>query len=71
MTKKFGWTKNVFTHQIENQSYMRVFAAAWPDSAIVQRVVAQIPCLLPDGIKGRLPTAEENEAELTLEGRQE
>ncbi len=24
MTKKFGWTKNVLIHQIENQSYIRV-----------------------------------------------
>ena len=26
-----------------NLKYMRAFAAAWPDPAIVQRVVAQIP----------------------------
>lgn len=40
------------------------------DSSIVQRVVAQIPCFLPDGLKGSLPTTEEIEAQLTREGRQ-
>jgi len=28
MTRKLGWTKSVLIHQIKNQSYMRVFAAA-------------------------------------------
>jgi len=47
---------------------MSHFTAAWPDSSIVQRVVAQIPWLLPDDLKGSLPTMEEIEAEFTRKG---
>ncbi len=38
--------------------------AAWSGRAIVQQVVAQILPLLPDDLKGILPTVEEVEAEL-------
>jgi hypothetical protein len=71
MTRKFGWTKDLLIHQIENQSYMRAFAAACPDHSFVQPVVAQIPWLYPDELKGSLPTVEGMEAELTRQGRQE
>jgi hypothetical protein len=37
----------------------------------VQPPVAQIPCLLPDGLKSSLPTMQEIEAELTQQGREE
>ena len=40
-----------------NLKYMRAFAAAWPDEAIVQQAAAQIPwfhnCVLLDKIKDR------------------
>jgi hypothetical protein len=42
--------------------------AAWPDSSIVQAVVAQIPRLYPAEFKGSLPTVEEIEAELARKG---
>ena len=28
MTRKFGWSKNVLMHQIENQSYMQLLVMA-------------------------------------------
>jgi predicted nuclease of restriction endonuclease-like (RecB) superfamily len=40
-----------------NLKYMRAFAEAWPDNAIVQQVAAQIPwfhnCVLLDKVMGR------------------
>jgi hypothetical protein len=44
-------------------------AAAWSGKRIVQRVVAQILPLLPDDLKGSLPTVQEIEAEMTRRGR--
>jgi|GEM_PF-3240149 len=51
--KKVGFTIKIRSELIRivnmqglssrNLKYMRAFAAAWPDKAIVQRVVAQIP----------------------------
>jgi hypothetical protein len=35
----------------------------------VQQLAAQISCLLPNDLKGILPTVEEIEAELTRKGR--
>jgi predicted nuclease of restriction endonuclease-like (RecB) superfamily len=32
-----------------NLKYMRAFAEAWPEEAIVQQLVAQIPCVTMSG----------------------
>ncbi len=51
-----------------NLLYMRAFAEAWRDEAIVQQVAGQIPwfhnCVLLDKLKSSLPTVEQLETEL-------
>lgn len=42
-----------------NLKYMRAFAAAWPDQAIVQRVVAQLPWRQNIALMERLDTSKE------------
>lgn len=47
MTKKFGWTKNVLIHQIENQSYEKTLLGQTNfDKALTpkQRAQATIVC---------------------------
>jgi predicted nuclease of restriction endonuclease-like (RecB) superfamily len=52
-----------------NLKYMRAFAAAWPDSSIVQRVVAQIPWRSNIALLDKLddPTIRQWYAEKTIE----
>lgn len=52
-----------------NLKYMRAFAAAWPEKAIVQRVVAQIPWRSNIALLDRLKSAEDRlwYAEKTIE----
>jgi len=53
MTKKFGWTKNVLSHQIENQSYEKFLLGQ-----------TNFDITLPEELKKYLPTPEEIAARL-------
>lgn len=51
-----------------NLKYMRAFAVAWPDQAIVQEALAQLPWYhhIAKDLQGSLPTIEQIEAELAI-----
>ena len=49
MTKKFGWTKNVLIHQIENQSYEKTLLGQTNfDKALTPKLRAQAKLAVKD-----------------------
>jgi hypothetical protein len=52
MTKKFGWTKNVLIHQIENQSYEKTLLDQTHfDKALTPKLRAQAISRLSDFLR--------------------
>lgn len=46
MTRKYGWSKNVLIHHIDNQSYEKTFSNQNNfDKTLPESMLSQIPCM--------------------------
>jgi hypothetical protein len=64
MTRKFGWSKNVLTHQIATQSYEKSLLGHTSfDKAPANKLIGEATCEivkhLPKALKGQLPSPEQ------------